>query len=113
MLGPKETITLQEPTETRTSTGSVSKSWSTVTTAPAVIDRSWGITEKVRYDKETVFADVRIMIDRNDINAAYHPSLIEKNRMQIDSINYDIKGVVAHGSGYLGSHFEIFLERVK
>lgn len=117
MLGPKETLTLQQPTETRTSTGSLSKTWTTITTFPAVVDRSHSVKERVSYGKETVFADYRIMVDINAINTAYHPSLKEKNRIQItedgSANNFDIKGVVKFPPGYLGAHFEVFLERVK
>lgn len=104
MLGPKSTCVLQKPTETVSSTGSVVQTVEDLCSFKAVLV-PLKPEEKRFFDKETVFADYRLMFDYKTISALHVDEVSEENSIRCGEQAFDIVGVI----NYHNRHFEVEL----
>jgi len=111
MVGPTITVKLQELTDTQGADGSITQSWTTV----ATFKSSFGplkAEERMSFDKQTVFATHRLMFDYVTLGSSNASKLVEKNRIQIDTTDYDITGVQDFNAGAIGRHYEVLIKLV-
>lgn len=109
--GPKISVKLQELTNSQAVDGTVSESWATVATFNSVF-APLTAQEQMAFDKQTVFATHRLMFDYTTLGASNASKLVEKNRIQIDTTNYDITGVQDFNAGSIGRHYEVYVKLV-
>ena len=109
--GPKKSVTLQLRTETRVSGAGITNTYSDIVTFNAVF---YPLTakEQVHFDKDTVFSTHRLMVQHDTLGDTYAASLVESNRIVIDSVNYDIEGVQDFDAAPLERHYEVELKKV-
>lgn len=118
--GPKVTFTLQEPTETRTTTGGVSASWSDVTTFRGSLGPI-SASERASYEREAVVSTHRIIVGYEEVGDDYATDLKEKNRLyvantgnQLAAETFDITGVQPFRLwGNSIATFEVMLRKVQ
>ena len=98
--GPKVTMILQEPTESRTAGGGVSNEpWTAVKTFSASLGPLTAV-ELEAFNRETVVSTHRAIIGYEEIGDSYATDLNEKNRIYVANTNnalaaetFDITGV--------------------
>lgn len=105
MIGPKTSVILQKPVETRTTTGGQSSSWQQVQEFDAVI-LPLSAVEREIYSRRGVVATYRMLVDYSIVTDA--GGIKEKNRIKVGSTIYNIVGVV----NYHNRHFEVDLQVV-
>ena len=108
MRGPKTTCKLRKISESRTSTGGFSESTDDIVTFDAIVAPITA-REQVFFDKETVFATHRLMVDYSAFNTQEADQLVEKSKIVIGTTVYDIKQV----QNYHNRHYELLLRRTE
>lgn len=110
--GPKQNITLVEVTETQAVDGKLSETEIDVVTFRGVF-APLSATERLQLDKQTETSTHRVMVAHSTMGATNAAKLIASNKLEIDSISYDITGVFDYNAGKIQHHYEIYLKRVK
>ena len=97
--GPKTTMVLQEPTETRTNTGGVTNSWGTVVAFEASLE-PLDTAEINAFERETAIYTHLSIIGYEEIGDDYATDLKPKNRIYVANADnalaaetFDIIGV--------------------
>jgi hypothetical protein len=109
--GPKISVILQERTDTTGSDMDTTVSWADVVTFQSSF-APLTAREIVEFDKQTTNATHRLMFGADVITTAQAAKLIEKNRFEISSTNYDITGVLHYDASPIGDHYEIAVKLV-
>jgi head-tail adaptor len=119
--GPKVPLTLQEPTESRTSTGGVSNEpWADLLTFSGSLGPLTA-REIAAFDKETVISTHRVIVGYEEIGDTYATDVKEKNRIyvantgnQLAAETFDITGVQPFRMyGNKIATFELMLRKVE
>jgi len=107
VYGNKTTCKLQELSTSIGDGMDVSNSWTTIKTFKGVF-QSVTRSERQADGKDTAFGKYILFIDYNALTSSERAKLIEPNRIQIASDNYNIIGVEKHD--LIGNHhYEVYL----
>ena len=109
--GPKQSAILQLRTETRVAGAGITNTYSTITTFNAVF-APLTAAERQYFDKDTVFATHRLMVAHTTLGDTDAASLVETNRIVIDSTAYEITGVLDYNAVPICRHYEVLLKLV-
>ena len=91
--GKKTSVILQSVTVGQGASGDPSITTATIATFNATFNPIRA-SESLQFDKETVTATHVMRVDYSVIGATAAASLVEKNQIVVDSVTYDITGVV-------------------
>lgn len=109
MFGPRTTVIIRKSTETDAD-GGYSLEWSNVQTIRKARVRSFTMTERLEFGKDTTTENKKCYIPYHAVKAANRQYMDPKYRIQIDDVDYAIESAeLRDGSG---KHYELLLQKV-